>query len=138
MWQVRVNRSDLIKKPTVTNIIIAVFTRKAAADIIFLIPFLPGDIKIASNTHAQRTETESEAASNFSEKSLLETIRNIAFTLPRSTARAAFQGTSGYEAFTDTITNLLLFLQTNDNWNKGKTWESHLNSTVPSGQIKRE
>ena len=57
---------------------------------------------------------------NLSEESLLETIRNIVFTLPRNTARAAFQGTSDYETPTDTITNLLLSLQASDNWNKGK------------------
>jgi hypothetical protein len=104
----------------VTSIIIAIFTRKAAAGTTLFIPFLPEDIEVASGTHAQRTETESDTISNLSEKSLLETTRNIAFALPRSTARAAFQRTNGYEAPTDTITNLLLSLQANDNWNKRK------------------
>jgi hypothetical protein len=128
----------LVKKPTVASIIIAILTRKTAAGITLSAPFLSGDIEVASDIHAQCTETGSNTASNLGEKSLLETTRNIALTLPRSTARAAFQGTSGYETPTDTIINLLLSLQTNDNWNKGKTWESHFNSTVPSGQIRKE
>jgi hypothetical protein len=120
LWQARVNRSDFTKKPTVTSITIAILTRKAAAGITLFIPFLPGDTEIASGTHAQRTETENDTALNLSEKSLLETTRNITFTLPKNTARAAFQRTSGYETPTDTITNLLLSLQANDNWSKGK------------------
>jgi hypothetical protein len=138
LWQARVNRSDLAKEPTVASIIIAIFTRKAAAGATLFVPFLLGDIEDASDTHAQRTETGSNAVSNLSEESLLKTIRNIAFTLPRSTARIAFQGTNGYEVPTDIIINLLLSLQINDNWNKGKIWESHFNLTVLSGQIKGE
>jgi hypothetical protein len=104
----------------VASITIAVFTRKATAGTILSVPFLPGDIEIASGTHAQRIETGSDAASNLNKKSLLETTRNIALILLRNIARAAFQGTSGYEAPTDIITNLLLSLQANDDWNKGK------------------
>jgi hypothetical protein len=115
LWQARVNRSDLTKEPTVASITLAVLTRKAAAGTTPSTPSLPGNIKVASGTHAQRTETGSDTASNLSEKSLLETTQNIALTLPRNTARTAFQGTSGYEILTDTITNLLLSLQTNDN-----------------------
>jgi hypothetical protein len=92
----------------VASIIIAVFTRKAAVGIIPSAPSLLGDIEDASGIYAQRTETGNDAVSNLSEKSFLKTIRNIAFTLPRSTARIAFQGTSGYEILTDIITDLLL------------------------------
>jgi hypothetical protein len=80
----------LVKKPTVANITIAVFTRKAAAGIILFVPFLPGNIEVAFDTHAQCTETESDTVSNLSEKLFLETFRNIVFTLPRNIARAAF------------------------------------------------
>jgi hypothetical protein len=120
LWQARVDRSDFTKKPTVTNITIAILTRKAAAGTTPSIPFLPGNTEIASGTHAQRTETESDTASNLNKKSLLKTTRNIALTLPKNTTHATFQGTSDYEILTNTIINLLLSLQANDNWNKGK------------------
>jgi hypothetical protein len=74
----------------VASIIIAVFTRKAAAGITLSIPSLPGNIEVASGTHAQCTETGNDTILNLGEKSLLETTRNIALALPRSTARAAF------------------------------------------------
>jgi hypothetical protein len=80
----------LVKEPTVTNIIIAVLTRKTAADITPSAPSLSEDIEIASDIHAQCTETESNAASNLSKESFLETTRNIVLTLPRNIARAAF------------------------------------------------
>jgi hypothetical protein len=43
---------DLAKESTVASIIIAVFTRKAAADITFSVPFLLGDIEIAFDIYA--------------------------------------------------------------------------------------
>jgi hypothetical protein len=70
LWQARVNRSDLAKKPTIASITFAVFTRKAAAGIIFFAPFLPEDVKDASDTHTQRTKTGSDTASNFNKESL--------------------------------------------------------------------
>jgi hypothetical protein len=120
------------------SIIIAVFTRKAAAGITLFIPFLPGDIEVVSSIHAQYTETGSDAASNLGKESFLKTIRNIVLALPRNTTRAAFQGMSDYEIPTDTIINLLLSLQANDDWSKGKVWETHPNSTVPLEQMRGE
>jgi hypothetical protein len=74
----------------VASITIAILIRKVAAGITLSVPSLLRDIEVVSGTHAQCTEIGSDTVSNLGKKSLLETIRNIVFALPRNIARVAF------------------------------------------------